>query len=649
MRPNRFTTACALSALLAACAGSQPATDAGNGGTPDAAAPASGSGTITGFGAELIVDGVPYDVTGATVTDDTDPANPATGTLDDLRIGQHVDVELASTCRLSHIAIHATVMGLVDPGSIDTAAHRFTVLGQTVTFSPAPIGTTDARRAGPATLFVGVQDAAGLGAGQLVKVHGAVDAQGVVAARLVVVLPEGTPLLQRVSGVVSGADAAARTFKIGALTVAHGGAKVLPRDAKIVDGEPVVVFSRKATTGTAPALTLPADTVHVRRDHFKVVTIRLGGPILAVTPVEGQAIPNLALQGVKVDSARATLEDGTTAGDLVVGAVVRVEGTLADGVLTAREIAVVPDHAQRKVVLAGQVSSFVSVRSFVVHGTTVDASQAAFAEGSSAAQLADGVRVLVVGHVSGAGVVADQVTVLPPPEKLAMTLVGVVDCDPDGASTTRTFRLHGTELRLDPDVVWTGGSASDLVDGALVRVTGTFEGRVFVATAVQFLGEPAIARPPLHLAGVISGVTADGFVLNNVTIGITSSTEIVNGPLRNGQRVLVIAEKGASGLVARSVQVHARHLDDGEIDPQPIGTSGHVDHPGVPVPELTGPVSAVMGATTIKVDAQLVDVSRATFLPAGRSAKDLAVGRIVTVSGAVAKGVLTAWVVTFRE
>jgi hypothetical protein len=56
----------------------------------------------------------------------------------------------------------------------------------------------------------------------------------------------------------------------------------------------------------------------------------------------------------------------------------------------------------------------VSQSSFVVAGTTVDASSAGLVNGT-AAQLANGAFVLIRGHLSPGGVVADTVTFETPP------------------------------------------------------------------------------------------------------------------------------------------------------------------------------------------------------------------------------------------
>lgn len=619
MRTLRTTAVLALSALLAACGGS------GGSSGPDQGAvatdPSMATGTVTGFGPTLTVDGVSYDASAATVSDDTDPASPAPASASDLTIGQQVELVLHGG-RPTHVGINATLVGLIDPGSLDTTAGRFTVLDQAVTYSQSG----DA-----ATRLVGVKDASGLGVGRLVTVHGVVDATGAVAARLVVVMPKDAPLVQRVRGVAQGVDAAAKTLKIGRLTVGYAKAKLLPEGAVPADGDAVVVFSRQATTGTSPELLLAADTVRVIHARTQQVAVRLGGPVTAVTPVSGQAIPNLELAGLKVDASRAKLAAGTSADALVVGAVVRVDGTVEAGVVMAAEIAVVPREVEHRVVLVGQVSAFAGIDSFVVRGATVDGSKATFTPGSSAEQLADGVAVTVLGHVSGSVIVADQITVFLPPPQVPTTLVGVVS-GLDAAA--KTFRLAGLEMRLDAAVTYEGGVAADLLDGARVRVTGVFDGKVLLVKKVELVKEPARRQT---LAGVVSGLDADSFVVDDTTVTVTSKTDVVNGPLADGQRVFVLAQAEGGAVVALRVEV-VREVP-------PVCGKGY----GCAVANavhFTGAVSAITGAATFKVDGgPTIDASKAEFLPKGKSVADLAVGQVVTVGGTMSDGVVTATVV----
>ena len=603
-----------LIALVAACAGSGSTSSASS--APDAV-----SGTITGFGS-VIVDQVEYDNSVATVVRDDDPSAPALATLAALKLGQQVNLSLANG-KIGRAFIEATVIGTIDAGSINpndsgssnTVADSFTVLGQTVVFVPSGTG---------ATIFAGVADSTKLQDGQIVEVHGTLGTGGTVNATRIEVLPAGGTTALRVSGVV--ANATDHTFTLGNLTVDYSSATLVPSTATISNGEKVFVFSNQLPTGTAPNLTLVAKSIRVANAAFASRPLRIGGLVTAVTPVTGQAIPNFTVEGFDVDASKATLEGSASAADLTVNALVRVEGTLSNGVLAATRIAITPVTSGREVLLFGQVSSYTSPSSFVVRGTTVDASQATFKNGS-ATQLANGAFVLVRGHLSPAAVVADQVIFENPPTNERFHLDGAVSSYVSSASP-QTFSLLGIDMQLDPAVTFIGGTSADFKDGAFVEVTGTFTGTAFDVTSVQFLGVPV---PSVYLTGILSGLvttssTPTSFVLNNATVTVTASTVIVNGPLADGQVVEVTGKLDTSSgdVIAGRVEVLTRDTA-----------------------QLFGPITAFTSVSDFTVDNQTVDASSATFLPASMSASDLAVGKVVSIDGSLSGGVVKASRVIF--
>jgi len=608
---NRVRTCTPALILLAACAGSGASNT-----TPDAV-----SGTITGFGS-VIVDQVEYDDSAATVLRDDDPAAPTPCTLASLALGQQVDLSLQNG-KIGKAFIEASVIGPIDAGSINPndngtenkVANSFTVLGETVVFTPSGEG---------ATLFVGITDSTKLEDGQIVEVHGTPGAGGVVNATRVVVLPATGATALRVSGIV--ANATGTTFTLGTLTVDYSSARLVPSGATIADGEKVYVFSNELPQGTAPDLTLVAKSIRVANAGFATRPVRIGGLVTAVSPASGQAIPNFTVDGFQVDASKATLEGGATAADLTVNALVRVDGTFSNGVLSASTIAITPASSGREVVLFGQVSNFTSLSSFVVRGTTVDGSQATFRNGT-ASQLANGAFVLVRGHLSPADVVADQITFANPPTHEPFRLDGAVS-DYVSTASPPTFSLLGIDMQLDPNVTFVGGTSADFKDGALVEVTGTFTGTVFDVTSVLFLGIPI---PEVNLTGVLSGLvttggTPTGFVLNNATVTVTSSTSIANGPLANGQVVEVSGQLDTSSgdVIAQRVEVLSRDTV-----------------------QLFGPITAFTSVSNFTVDDEMVDASSAAFVPASTSASDLAVGKIVRVDGSLSSGVVKASTVIF--
>lgn len=114
------------------------------------------------------------------------------------------------------------------------------------------------------------------------------------------------------------------------------------------------------------------------------------------------SISSFQVSGATIDASSATFHDGSAA-DLKNGAVIEVHGTLSGGVVHADNIeikstpvAVTPPNVGVEFEATGAVSGFVSLSSFQLSGSTIDASTASFERGT-AADLKDGVLVEVHG------------------------------------------------------------------------------------------------------------------------------------------------------------------------------------------------------------------------------------------------------------
>jgi hypothetical protein len=603
-------------AIAMACGSTETTNGTTSSTTVNGTALQAASGTITGFGS-VLVDGVEYDDAGATVSNDTDPANPKPATIGDLRIGQQVTVTFANG-KIDHVSIVATLIGEIDAGSISgvdagstsTVANSFTVNGQLVVYTPS---------GDDATVFEGISDASKLADGQLVEVHGTLGSDQQVLATRIVVLPADGTVRVRVAGIVQNANAS--TFTLGHLTVNYASARLVPSGATIQNGEKVFVWSDQLPTGTAPDLTLAAKSVFVAPFAFANKPVRIGGMITAVAPVTGQALPNLTVDGFAVDASKAQLLDGSVQ-DLAVNSFVRVVGTVANGKVQAMTIRIIPAGARRAVLLVGQVSNYTSQASFAVRGTTVDASHATFTNGN-ASQLADGAFVVVRGHVSSTGVVADQVMFGTPPQGVPVRLVGVVSGYDAGA---KTFTLLGIGMQLGASVTYSGGDVSALKDGALVEVAGTFDGTKLVVSAIRFI--PTSTMPTASLTGTASNVVAPSggangsMMLGNATVTITPGTAMEGGPLANGQVVqaTVQIDPSTGTLTAQAITV--------------VPTSTMV--------QLMGPITGFTSVSNFTVDGQTVDASNAKITAMMGASTDLAVGKIVRVTGTLSNGVVVA-------
>ncbi|MEW5879799.1 MAG: DUF5666 domain-containing protein [Pseudomonadota bacterium] len=595
LKLSRFLGAAALAALLAACGGGS------NTAQLPAADQVTVSGTVTGLGAAAI-DGVTYDDSQAVVALDVDPRAEVPATIADLKVGMQVEASVREG-RLTKVFVRATVIGPVQ--SVDLATSTFKVVGQTVKVVTGGDGMT---------MFEGASGLADLKVDDWVEVHGTIDAdRNVVATRVEVKLPAGE-IKVRAGGIATDVNDTAKTFKLGDLTVDYTNAAIKPEGAKIENDALVFVYSDQLPTGN----TLIAKAVRVATPSLEGRRFIIGG-LVTDASADGKTF---RVNGIAVDAADAELKGGQnpTFADIRNMALVRVEGTLsATGgtvVLKATRVWIIPASESRRIVLAGQVTDFVSAASFKVRGTPVDADTATFKNGTKD-DLKDGAFVLVKGRIDGDVVRADEVIFGVPPKDVPFRLFGVVkDFDP----AAKTFTLLGIPMKLADSVRFEGGALADFGNGDLVEVKGAFDGTAFVVTEVRFKsGMP----PAIYAEGVISNVTATGFELNGAAFKITSTTQIVNGPLANGQRVEVVAHWVGGEVVADRVEV------------QMPGASAR----------LMGSITDFVSKADFKVQGVAVDASAATF--EGGTEADLANGKLVRVMGALDAGTVKASSVKF--
>lgn len=591
---SRFLCAGALAALLAAC---------GGGGTtqPDSADQVTVSGTVTGLGT-VAIDGVTYDDSRAVVALDVDPRGETPATLADLKVGVQVEAAVEAG-KLTKVFVRATVVGPVQ--SIDAANGSFKVVGQTVKVITGGDG---------ATLFEGASGLADLKVGDWVEVHGTIDAdRSIVATRVEVESPTGE-IKVRAGGIATGVDDTAKTFKLGGLTVDYSSAVIKPDGARIDNDVLVFVFSDRLPVGN----TLTAQAVRVAKPSPAGRRFVVGG-LVTDAAADGKTFK---VNGIAVDATNAELKGGQnpTFADIRNMALVRVEGTLSGTggavVLTATRVWIIPASERRRIVLAGQVTDFVSAASFKVRGTPIDADMATFKNGVKD-DLKDGAFMLVKGRIDGDVVRADEVIFGVPPKDVAFRLLGVVkDFDP----AAKTFTLLGIPMKLADAATFEGGTLAEFGDGDLVEVKGAFDGTIFVVAEVRFKsGMP----PAIFAEGVIAGVTATSFELNGATFKLTPTTQIVGGPLANGQRVEVVA-----------------HWVGGEV----VADRLEVQMPGANA-RLMGSITDFVSKADFKVQGVAVDASAALF--EGGTEADLANGRFVRVIGALDAGTVKASSVKF--
>ncbi|MBC7717144.1 MAG: hypothetical protein H7143_09435 [Pseudorhodobacter sp.] len=552
------------------------------------------SGTITGFGS-VIIDGVKYDDTQTSVSTDTNPAAPTAGTLTDLKLGMRVEAKLKNGV-MTDLVMRASLVGPV--AALDATASSFTLYGQTVKVSVT--GATP-------TAFEGVQDFAGLVAGDWVEVHGTVDANKTIAATRIERKPQGDAAKGlRLGGVISALDTTAKTFKFNDQIIDYSVATFKPAAAVPVNGAMAAVYSDQLPT----AGVLKAKSIALSKPE-EGKELRVGGRISAFT-----SLSDFTVSGVRVNASAATLEGGV-ATDVMAGASVGVEGVVTGEVLKATKLRIMKTPADVKASLAGQVTDWLSATSFKVRGTTVDASTATFTGGTSA-DLGNGAWLVVSGTVQGDVLKATSIAFKAAPAAKPTTLKGEIR---DYNATTGTFRFLGATIKLSSSVEFVGGTSANLVNGKRVEVTGTPDAEgVVLASRVEFLPELTTA-PEVVVGGRISNLVTSNtdvnFKLPGMGVSVSSATVFVGGTAADLSNGVLVQVKGRYNPATKTVA--AARLEIVKLE--------------AGLPRVAGAVSEFTSLSNFRIGGQRIDASQA-ILSDGVAA-DLKVGALVEVVGTV--------------
>ena len=498
-----------LVALLAACGGGGGDGGVGSSGTGVGAQ----YGGVSGYGS-VFVEGTRYDESSGSVTVEGDPAAAsASATLSDLNLGVQTELIFDAGDRAATIRVLAEVIGAVT----STTADGFVVAGQTVKLSPL---------AALPTVFDGFEDLSDIAIGDRLEVHGHRDTAGRVFATRVEHADALTANSTRVMGTVAALDTAARQFQIGALRIDYDNTTtLLPAGAVLASGARVAVFASGAPTGGR----LLARTIRVDRfTHADNVSIRAGGVVRQFDSVTRR----FRLAGVDIDPSAATYSNGS-ASDLADGAVVRVRGVAAGGLLRAQEIRFFRVSSDASIEITGVVADFSSAASFRIRNTQIDASDPAvvFVNGS-ASNLTDGALLQISGSVANGRLRVNRITFVTTEDSRTTGFLGTVS-GYDAASGN--FTLLGAALRLAPAATFrnsdgTAARRADFVNGLQVGVGGRFVSGVFVVDTVII--RVAGQGVPVSFSGLAYRIdlAARTFRLNQTVVRWNTST-IIDGTL----------------------------------------------------------------------------------------------------------------------
>ena len=364
----------ATAALVAGCGGGS--TDSSPAAAGTATATAYTEGTLNGFGS-IIVNGVRFDESSASVTDDGGVQRTASS----LKLGMSVEVDSGKvadgSARAHAVRFGSRVLGPVS--AVNLTAGTATVLGQVVDVSTATVFDT--------TLAAGLS---ALSVGAVVEVHGLPDAAtGHVLATRIDSAASATAYKLR--GVVGALNSTAKTFSIGAAQVAYAAVTNVP--GTLADGQTIRVTL--ATTPVAGVWTAQ-NLGTARHQPADAMAVQLRGSITAFSSAS-----SFHVNGLAVDASAATFPDGSTG--LALGVQVEVKGTVRNGVLVASQVAVEAKHQQerdRHFELHGSITAVDSAaRSFVVRGVTVSYAGSVSYIGGTVANLIVGAKVEVRGGV----------------------------------------------------------------------------------------------------------------------------------------------------------------------------------------------------------------------------------------------------------
>jgi Domain of unknown function (DUF5666) len=349
-----WAAALATGVLLAACGGGGSSSTAGvgTGGTGSSYA----DGRISGFGS-IIVNGVRYDDSRATVTDD----DSVGFSKDDLKLGMVVGVQGGSLVDDSATGLSngtATAIQFVSElkGLVNAkTASTLTVMGQTVNIDNATV--FDGYAAGLTSVLVSDQ----------VEVYALFDAA--TNTYLATRIEKKTGLaVFKISGAISSLNTTNKTFVLGnaptAQTVSYAGIGAAQLPA-LSNGLRV-----RVKVGTSQV-----------SGAWVASQVRSGVPSLpnsAVAELEGivsdfVSLSNFKLNGVSVNAGGSvTYEDGTSA-NVVNGQRIEVKGTVQNGVLVASKVEVKnASGSDVEVKLIGAITSAnQGASTFVLKGVTV--------------------------------------------------------------------------------------------------------------------------------------------------------------------------------------------------------------------------------------------------------------------------------------
>ena len=366
----------------------------GGGGGGSGSDPAQSSftaGPITGFGS-VIVNGIRFDVSGASVADDEDEVHGE----GDLKLGMVAEIQAGnisvdSTGSHGHardVHFRSVIIGPVD--AINTSTRLLIVLGQTVDVSNTTV-FGDTLPNGPFSIQ----------AGDVLEIFGMLNTNTGHYQATRIESKVGAAFF-KLRGMVSNLDTRAQTFVIGGETISFDNLSG-DRNPKLANGTLVTAKLRTAqVNGVWSAIALRTGPRHMG-EHDEV---ELKGRVTSVdSPTQ------FSVEGIDVDASGARFRpDGAI---IMLGAEVEVEGVARNGAIIASKVKIEDEDEDEHngFELHGAVSMLdTNSQTFMLRGVRISYVGATFKDGSQS-NLAEGSQVEVKGILSsdGSGLVAKTI------------------------------------------------------------------------------------------------------------------------------------------------------------------------------------------------------------------------------------------------
>ncbi|CAN5216559.1 hypothetical protein BH09PSE6_BH09PSE6_17020 [soil metagenome] len=508
-------------------------------------------------------------------------------------------------------------------------------------------------------------------------------------------------LSAEVVGRITSIDTSANRFVVAGQTIA---VSVDPAAPTVYEGaagladlsvlEPVTVYGIRNGDGV-----VVATRIEVRDPALpgvtRVVSTVAGLDTTAKTFTIGSLLVNYG--------AAAMLPSGSVIANdqrVAVYAPTQATTTLAAAVVRVQVPAYVEGQQARRAGFVAQLDF--AAKTFRLAGVDVNAANASFNNGS-AADLANGRRVRVLGTYTGGRIVAASVAYVVNQGDAAVQLTGPVTDFVSSAS----FRVRGVPVDASATTVGylpADAASANLANGVIVKVIGAVAGNVVLPTSIEFV-DTGTTR---SLFGIVSqyDATAATFRLFGLAMRLDAAAAFLNadgtaaarGDFGNGDVATVSGTLDAGVFVVTKVVLRgsftrtvvegslyqfnlttSRFVLNGSVVQLTPGTvvvggslsnlangvtvqvegtvsGGVVQATTVTITSPTGDAKRVAGYVTGYVSAgqfdvagQKVDARLATFSPAGSSAANIVNGAYLAATGPVdSTGVLRAVTVTFR-